>query len=154
MPNELRSLTRQLVSDFEQGLATCIKTNANAFWSSAGSRLKTVSKQEDLTNSDGELEPTVGEKVNILNDFILLPRTKTMYQTSVIRSFSKGCKEGPPAWSPPWGARYITSGPEEPDACISSAAQLDWSSPAFRSDWPLLYPRTSDARNSVTRCRI
>ena len=69
--NDLRSLTRQLRKEFEEGLAAGIKENPKAFWQYANSRLHTKAGVCDLKLHDGSAgyATTDQDKAEVLSRF-------------------------------------------------------------------------------------
>ena len=65
--NKLRTLTRNLRSNFEKNLVARIRHNPKGFWKYAGSRLRTKSRVEDLKAEDGAMVHEDYEKANLLN---------------------------------------------------------------------------------------
>jgi len=67
--DSLRSLTRQLRSDFEKNLAGNIKTNSKCFWKYVNSRIQSRFPIKDLTTSDGCVIESDKDKANAFNKF-------------------------------------------------------------------------------------
>ena len=67
--NNLRSLTRKLRRDFEQNVASMLKSKPNVFWKYAKSRLKTKLTIPTLSKPNGTKATSSKDKAETLNDF-------------------------------------------------------------------------------------
>ena len=67
--NNLRSLTRKLRRDFEQNVASMMKSKPKAFWKYAKSRLKTKPTIPTLSKPNGTKATSSKDKAETLNDF-------------------------------------------------------------------------------------
>ena len=67
--NKLRSLTRNLRSDFEKNLVGSIKETPKSFWKYAKTRLKTRSSIPTLDKPDGSKAVSAIDKANALNQY-------------------------------------------------------------------------------------
>ena len=68
--DSLRSLTRQLRSDFEKRLTGNIKNNSKCFWKYVNSRLQSRFPIKELTTSDGCVVESDSDKANAFNKFL------------------------------------------------------------------------------------
>ena len=64
----LRTMTRQLCSNFEQQVASGSKANPKIFWRYVNSKAKTRSKVSNLTRTVGSTACTALEKADVLNE--------------------------------------------------------------------------------------
>ena len=67
--NNLRSLTRKLLHDFEQNVASMIKSKPKVFWKYAKSRLKTKPTIPTLSKPNGTKATSSKDKAETLNFF-------------------------------------------------------------------------------------
>ena len=67
--NDLRTMTRNLRSDFESKLAKTVKSKPKDFWRYVKSRLKSTPTIPSLTKPDGSKASTSKEKTQVLNDY-------------------------------------------------------------------------------------